>query len=231
MSDLVAATKTSEAQTFNFQGTPVRIIPIEGEAWFPTKDVVTALGRGSQFGTTANLAAHEKGITKVYTPGGPQDLSIISESGLYRLTMRSNSPLARPFQDWVTRDVLPAIRKDGGYIKGEEKILTGEMTDEELVLRAMVVMKAKVDRLSEEKALAETKVPQLEAVVEVTEPNLRSISCSAGAMLNGGLRRPIMTDAASGGGRPDPHRSSGTVSANMPGWLGVSPLPRWTPKL
>ncbi len=43
----------------------------------------------------------------------------VSESGLYKLIMRSDKPAARAFQDWVTRDVLPAIRKDGGYIMGE----------------------------------------------------------------------------------------------------------------
>jgi prophage antirepressor-like protein len=49
---------------------------------------------------------------------GSRRLVVISESGLYKLVMRSNKPEARKFQDWVTRDVLPAIRKDGGYIMG-----------------------------------------------------------------------------------------------------------------
>ena len=51
-------------------------------------------------------------------------LTLASESGLYKLIIRSNKPEARPFQDWATRDVLPAIRKDGGYIMGEEKVAT-----------------------------------------------------------------------------------------------------------
>lgn len=57
---------------------------------------------------------------------GFRSVSLISESGLYKLVMRSNKPEARAFQDWVTREVLPAIRKDGGYIKGEELVATGE---------------------------------------------------------------------------------------------------------
>jgi prophage antirepressor-like protein len=48
-------------------------------------------------------------------------MAIVSESGLYKLIMRFDKPEARSFQDWVTRDILPAIRKDGGYILGEEK--------------------------------------------------------------------------------------------------------------
>lgn len=51
-------------------------------------------------------------------------LILASESGLYKLIIRSNKPEARPFQDWATRDVLPAIRKDGAYVMGEEKVAT-----------------------------------------------------------------------------------------------------------
>ena len=56
-------------------------------------------------------------------------MTLISESGLYKLIMRSDKPQAKPFQDWVTKVVLPAIRKDGGYIAGEEKVATGEISD------------------------------------------------------------------------------------------------------
>ena len=63
-----------------------------------------------------SLTAEEKGSTIVLTPGGNQTLSCVTEAGLYRLLMRSNSPNARPFQDWLARDVLPAIRKDGAYL-------------------------------------------------------------------------------------------------------------------
>lgn len=53
---------------------------------------------------------------------------VISESGVFKLIMRSDKPEARSFQNWVTRVVLPAIRKDGGYIAGEEKVAVGEMS-------------------------------------------------------------------------------------------------------
>lgn len=79
-------------------------------------------------------------------------MSIISESGLYKLINRSDKPQAKPFQDWVNKVVLPAIRKDGGYILGEEKVATGEMDEDELVFRAMEVTKRKLDRLATEKA-------------------------------------------------------------------------------
>jgi prophage antirepressor-like protein len=72
--------------------------------------------------------------------------TLLSESGLYKFIMRSDKPIARPFQDWVTREVLPAIRKDGAYISGEEKVATGEMSEDELVLKAVNILKTKVER-------------------------------------------------------------------------------------
>ena len=74
-------------------------------------------------------------------PGQPA--TIISESGLYKMIMRSDKPEAKKFQDWVTRDVLPSIRKHGGYIKGQE---TGTMSDVELLAKALLV----AQRVSEE---------------------------------------------------------------------------------
>ena len=61
-------------------------------------------------------------VGSLFGPRCPS-LGLISESGLYKLVMRSDKPEARQFQDWVTRVVLPAIRKDGGYIQGEEKVI------------------------------------------------------------------------------------------------------------
>ncbi len=54
------------------------------------------------------------------SPG--KQMVLISESGLYKLIMRSDKPLAKPFQDWVTKEVLPSIRKNGGYVKDQEKV-------------------------------------------------------------------------------------------------------------
>ncbi|GEM_PF-3764566 len=85
---------------------------------------------------TAGAAPHmqkvaDDEVTKVNrinlgeAPG--RQMALVSESGLYKLVMRSDKPQARLFQDWVTRDVLPAIRKDGAYVMGEEKVASGEM--------------------------------------------------------------------------------------------------------
>lgn len=67
-------------------------------------------------------------------------MSVVSESGLYKLVMRSDKPEAKDCQNWVTRVVLPAIRKDGSYIQGEEHVVSerhvaGVMSEDELLQR------------------------------------------------------------------------------------------------
>ncbi|WP_165943338.1 BRO-N domain-containing protein [Roseicella aquatilis] len=71
--------------------------------------------------------------------GRQQNTVIITEAGLYRLVLRSDRPEAKPFQKWVTGTVLPSIRKNGGYVAGQEKLATGELTDAELLARSILV--------------------------------------------------------------------------------------------
>lgn len=93
---------------------------LEGEPWFVARDVCETLTVGNVTDATQNLDQIEvKHYRFPGTRGRPNKL--VSESGLYKVIMRSDKPEARSFQDWVTRVVLPAIRKDGGYIMGEEK--------------------------------------------------------------------------------------------------------------
>ena len=73
------------------------------------------LGLANSRKATERIPDKDKGVTRSDTPGGVQNLSIISEAGLYRLVLRSDKPEAEPFIDWVTSEVLPAIRKTGKY--------------------------------------------------------------------------------------------------------------------
>lgn len=107
----------------------VRVVQIDGAPWFAAADACRALGFQINQGAhryVAKLADDEKGRRPIAGVGGPQQTWVISESGLYKLIMRSDKSVARRCQDWVTRDVLPAIRKDGAYVAGEEKLATGE---------------------------------------------------------------------------------------------------------
>ncbi|MET4634919.1 BRO-N domain-containing protein [Kaistia defluvii] len=86
------------------------------------------------------------GIAPELFPGSVARAVLITESGLYKLVMRSDKPKAKEFQNWVTQVVLPSIRKDGGYVMGEEKLATGEMTEDQFILTAMRMMEDKVAR-------------------------------------------------------------------------------------
>ena len=93
----------------------VRVIVQGGEPWFVASDVAKALGYERP---NDAVNAHCKKVNKFSygeSPRGAQPYNIIPESDVYRLIMRSNLPNAERFQDWVTEDVLPSIRKTGNY--------------------------------------------------------------------------------------------------------------------
>lgn len=93
----------------------VRVVEVNGEPWFVAKDVCDCLELTNTAQTISYLDDDEKGVTTNYTPGGKQEMSIISEAGLYSLILRSRKPEAKAFKRWITHEVLPAIRKTGGY--------------------------------------------------------------------------------------------------------------------
>lgn len=93
----------------------VRVVDVNGEPWFVAKDVCKCLAIGNTSDVVAALDDDEKGIDIIDTPGGAQEMSMISEAGLYSLILRSRKPEAKEFKRWVTHDILPSIRKTGGY--------------------------------------------------------------------------------------------------------------------
>ena len=93
----------------------VRVIMHNGEPWFVAKDVCDCLELTNTAQTISYLDDDEKGVTTNYTPGGKQEMSMISEAGLYSLILRSRKPEAKAFKRWVTHDILPSIRNTGGY--------------------------------------------------------------------------------------------------------------------
>lgn len=113
-----------------FNSNTTRVVDIDGEPWFVVSDVCVALeyyltskGRPNVTVACRPLGSDEVGMYRIQTPSPNHpdlytNMKIIAESGLYKMIMRSDKPEARTFQDWVTKVVLPAIRKDGGYIMG-----------------------------------------------------------------------------------------------------------------
>lgn len=101
---------------FKYEQNEIRVIQDkQGEPWWVAKDVCEVLGISTHRDAIQKLDDDERGSFKVDTLGGQQEMSIISESGLYTLILRSNKPEAKPFRKWVTSEVLPAIRKTGTY--------------------------------------------------------------------------------------------------------------------
>lgn len=94
----------------------VRTIQIDNEPWFVGKDVTKILGySNSRKAISDHVDNEDKGVTKCDTLGGTQNLVIINESGLYSLIISSKLPNAKKFKHWITSEVLPSIRKTGGY--------------------------------------------------------------------------------------------------------------------
>ena len=87
----------------------------DNEPWFVAKDVCEILGLADTHTALRTLDEDEKGRQILPTLGGAQDISVINESGLYTLIMRSNKPEAKKFRKWVTSEVLTSIRKTGHY--------------------------------------------------------------------------------------------------------------------
>lgn len=123
----------NDLRTFDYAGLELRVITQMGEPWFVAADVCRALGLGLVSGSTLHLRNLTPDQVDRWRPTtgrkGGKPNAIISESGLYKLIMRSDKPEARKFQDWVTRDVLPAIRKTGGYLLNEEARDTAKADD------------------------------------------------------------------------------------------------------
>jgi len=95
----------------------VRTITIDGQPWFVGKDVAAILGyENTSRDVNRHVDVEDKGTTEMVTPGGRQRLIIINESGLYSLILSSKLPSAKRFKRWVTSEILPSIRKHGGYV-------------------------------------------------------------------------------------------------------------------
>ena len=106
----------------NFQGFEIRTVIIDKQIWFVARDIFQVLGKATKSGNDfEGLDEDERGVFKIHTSGGVQDMVIVSESGFYSLVMKSRKPIAKPFQKWVTKEVLPSIRKTGTYSLSQEQ--------------------------------------------------------------------------------------------------------------
>ena len=106
---------SNSLQLFQNAGFEVRVIMRDGEPWFVAKDVCTCLEIANVSDACSRLDEDERGIVSTDTPSGKQEMLIVSEPGLYSLIGSSKKPEAKAFKRWVNHEVLPSIRKTGGY--------------------------------------------------------------------------------------------------------------------
>lgn len=94
----------------------IRTIEKDGEPWFVGKDIAVALGYEKPTDAVRkHIDVEDRGISKMETPSGAQETTIINESGLYSLVLSSKLPGAKQFKRWITSEVIPSIRKTGSY--------------------------------------------------------------------------------------------------------------------
>ena len=163
-----AATTPPVSGTFVFPVTKqkVRTVWHEGNIWFVGKDVAECLAYTNPLKAVRD---HCKGVNETFIPsaGGRQLIKIIPESDVYRLVMRSKLPAAEQFQTWVCEDVLPSIRKTGGYGRvAPASPAANPKTEDQLILEAMQVLLSRTETLKAELAEAKPKADYYDALVD-----------------------------------------------------------------
>lgn len=110
----------NELKVFNYLNNEVRTIIVNDTVWFVASDIAKILEYRMASDMTRNLDDDEKDTQIVRTPSGEQKMTVINESGLYSAILRSRKEEAKKFKKWVTSEVLPTIRKTGGYVANED---------------------------------------------------------------------------------------------------------------
>jgi len=119
----------------------VRTIQLNNEAYFVGADIATALGYADAFGALKkHVMDEDKQVCQIDSAGQRRNMTVINESGLYALIFGSKLESAKRFKHWVTSEVLPSIRKTGGYIAGQES-----MSDAELMAKALLVAQKQIE--------------------------------------------------------------------------------------
>lgn len=174
----------NEIQQFDFRGASLRTLTDEaGEPWFVLKDCMSILDLGNPTETVKMFDDDEFSTTEVIDSiGRRQQAYIISEPGLYRLVMRSRKPEAKEFQRWVTHEVLPQIRKTGGYIPTSE-------TDDDMTILAKAVMIGQRTMEAQKQKIAEqqTRIVELEPKARFAD----AVAASDGTCLVGELAKML----------------------------------------
>lgn len=156
-------------QIFKYGNNDVRTVELNGEPWFALKDVCAVLGISNHKMTAQRLDADEVILTDLTdSMGRQQETTVINESGLYNVILRSDKPEAKPFRKWVTSEVLPSIRKNGGYIAGQEQLTPSELMAKALLVanKTLAERDARISELTVQNAIMQPKAEYFDELVD-----------------------------------------------------------------
>lgn len=131
----------------------VRAVTLEGEPWFVAADVCRALGLGNSSMAISKLDEDERTLILIEGASNGLPVNAVNEPGLYSLVLGSRKPEAKAFKRWITHEVIPSIRKTGGYIAGQET-----MDDDQLLANALMVAQRKIAERNKQLEAANAKI-------------------------------------------------------------------------
>lgn len=143
----------------------IRTLEINNEPWFVAKDICEILEIKNSRQALTRLDEDEKADVILNDGSQNRNMSAVNEYGLYNLILASRKKEAKEFKRWITHEVIPSIRKHGGYIAGQE-----EMTDEELMAKAVLMANSKIQELNHKNQQLEMQNSQLIVVNEIMKP-------------------------------------------------------------
>lgn len=160
----------------------IRSLEINNEPYFVGKEICLLFGDTNYRRSLKNVENEDKMLVPIKTSRGKQNMTVINENGLYDLLFSMQPQKAkgvsqneqainerieklRKFKRWITHEVLPSIRKHGGYIAGQE-----QMTDEELMAKAILVANSKINELNKKNKELEAKNSELVVTNEIMKP-------------------------------------------------------------
>lgn len=140
----------------------IRTVDVDGEIYFVGKDVAAALGYlAERNAIAAHVDNDDKMTHRISASGQNRDMTIINESGLYSLVLSSGLPNAKKFKRWITTEVIPSIRKNGGYMINQEN-----MTPEQIVANALIVAQNIIANKDKQIAEMTPKADYFDALVD-----------------------------------------------------------------
>ena len=149
----------------------IRVLEVSNEPWFVGKDVAEVLGYAEPRSVVAKkVDAEDKGVSKMATASGTQEMTIINESGLYSLILSSKLPNAKKFKRWVTGEVLPSIRRNGAYMT--ENTIEKALSSPDFLIQLATKLKEEQE-----------KAKELEDKLEKNSKMIKQIEASKNSML------------------------------------------------